>query len=123
MPRSLNARLRRAVRVSTWLIAITVMALALVPLPRIPGLGHGDKLVHGIVFLVIALLSAVGWPRVRFAVLAAALVAFGAAIEVLQGLTGWRSAEWLDLAADAIGVIMGLGLARLIAGEPASAAP
>ena len=31
---------------------------------------------------------------------------FGASIELLQGLTAYRTAEWLDLLADAVGLAL-----------------
>jgi hypothetical protein len=43
---------------------------------------------------------------------AAALVAWGGTLELVQGATGWRGAEWADFAADALGVAFGLLLPR-----------
>jgi len=42
------------------------------------------------------------------------LLAYGAVIEVLQSLTPTRSAEWLDLLADAVGILLARVLMRLL---------
>ena len=50
------------------------------------------------------------------ATVALGLLAFGALIELCQRAVGYRSAEWLDLAADAAGILAGLGIALVGAG-------
>jgi sulfite exporter TauE/SafE len=41
------------------------------------------------------------------------LLAFGLLIEICQRAVGYRSAEWMDVAGDALGILAGLGLALL----------
>lgn len=65
-----------------------------------------DKQLHALAFALLVLPSGLIHPR-RWPLLALAAIAFGAAIELLQPGVG-RSAEWADLAADAIGIAMGL---------------
>lgn len=93
-----------------------VGALLLVPLPfegtgPAPfGLPHADKLVHGALFLVLSVL----WLRAvdarprgrRTVVLIAALALYGGLLELLQGATGARTAEWGDFAADLVGAAL-----------------
>jgi hypothetical protein len=43
------------------------------------------------------------------------LLAYGGAIELLQGLTDYRTAEWLDWGADAIGLALASMLRRISA--------
>jgi VanZ family protein len=91
---------------------VVVMALALAP-PRFPIPTTGwDKANHALTFAALALLGFASYPQRKAAVLAA-LLAYGGAIELLQGLTDYRSAEWLDWAADAIGLALGSVLMRL----------
>lgn len=45
--------------------------------------------------------------------IAVGLLALGGVIELLQRAGGERMGEWLDLAANAAGIALGLGLARL----------
>ncbi|MFB6096687.1 MAG: VanZ family protein [Haloferacaceae archaeon] len=75
-------------------------------------LGVGvDKWLHaaGFATVVISLAAsryARGWSSARVALAALAL---GAAVEVLQFPIPWRDASGLDLLADAVGVVLGLG--------------
>jgi VanZ family protein len=48
---------------------------------------------------------------------ASGLIALGAALEWLQGLTGYRQADPLDLLANTLGVLLGGGLALGPAGR------
>ncbi len=74
-----------------------------------------DQIVHAALFALLAWVwcrppARAG--RVRGVLLAAlAAVAYGGAIEICQILLGYRSGEWTDLAADAIGVAFGALLA------------
>lgn len=80
-------------------------------LPDIPGM---DKLIHAIMFGGMAGALAFDYERARFrkrpeprVMLLCCIVslAFGGLIELLQGAMGLgRGADWLDFAADAVGV-------------------
>ena len=93
-----------------------VILLSLLPLPRLvhapPG---GDKIEHFATWLALMLwYGQLCADRRSLALRALGLLALGVAIELGQALTKYRSAEWLDLAADALGVGLGylLGLGR-----------
>lgn len=75
-------------------------------------LPHGDKWGHLLAYAALSFWYA-SFVRDRFGRIwrAAAFVALGGLIEVLQSFTGHRSAEWADLFADALGVAIGMGLA------------
>lgn len=83
-----------------------------------PSWPYEDKVKHALAFAALALL---GWRAgYREALhLGAGLLALGGAIEVAQSFTPWRSAEWADLLADAIGVAVGLWLAPRLLRQPA----
>jgi VanZ family protein len=92
-----------------WAFAVglvVVMALALMP-PQLPLPTTGwDKANHALAFGVLAVLGLVAYPEHKAAMLGG-LLAYGGLIELLQGLTGYRTAEWLDWAADAVGLALG----------------
>ena len=91
---------------------VVVMVLALAP-PRFPTPTTGwDKANHALAFAVLALLGLSAYPRSKAAVLAG-LLAYGGLIEVLQGMTGYRTGDWLDWAADSVGLTLGSMLARV----------
>lgn len=99
----------------------SVLALCLMPAAQhLPSTGW-DKANHALAFAVLAVLGLAAYPA-RGARVLAGLLAFGALIEVLQSLTGYRSAEWLDLLADAVGLPIGWQLGRWLGahGRPAA---
>ena len=108
-----NMKLRFSVWVWAFIgCALSVLVLALVPAPP-PGFTTGwDKSNHLLAFAVMAWLGCKAFPK-RLVVVLSALLAYGALIEILQYFTPARSAEWLDLFADCLGILLGWGLIRL----------
>ncbi|MEZ4233136.1 MAG: VanZ family protein [Polyangiaceae bacterium] len=116
-------------RVWRWVLGVgTVFALVLASLPArdIPlptGLLMRDKLLHAAVFVGIGGVARLAFWRWSWVVGAAYAVGLGALIEVLQYFVPYRSAEWLDLLADCVGVGLALLVLRLWSGgrqSPAS---
>lgn len=74
-----------------------------------------DQIVHGLLFAVLAWVWCRPFARAGrtsdLLLAAVAAVVYGAAIEGFQMLVGYRSGEWMDLVADAIGVAVGALLA------------
>ena len=96
--------------------AVALLLLSLLPLEieEKGGFAHGDKVAHAMAFACLAYAAVRGWPgRTRAIVLA--LLGYGVAIELLQTLTPLRSASLPDVAADMVGVALGLVLARGLA--------
>ncbi len=105
--------------------SILILVICLMPSGTVPGLGlfsrfHLDKVVHAILYGVLAFLlvkafAIDGRPLRKGTLIFAVLVsiAYGAAIELLQEIPILRrSAEWGDLLADAGGAILGAAMAR-----------
>lgn len=89
-------------------LVLTVIWLSLAPLPPEAELGPSDKLNHLAAYFVLMDWHAqLSEGRGRRAALAAGFVALGIGLELLQGLTGYRSAEALDALANAAGVALG----------------
>lgn len=97
--------------VMVWRILWAVASLAvawtsLTPPDDLPsGFGLSDKVLHLLgyaVLGVLAVLSGLRWPWALTTV-----VGFGLVMEAMQGLLGYRSFEWADLGADAIGAVAG----------------
>lgn len=74
-------------------------------------IAHADKWVHGMIFALLAIWFAGQYARRSYWRIGIGLIAFGALIESCQGLVSYRSAEWLDIAADTAGIAVGLGIA------------
>lgn len=98
-----------------WLLAfllclISVLVLALVKNPSTVIDTGWDKGNHVLAFAVLTFLGRMAFPARRFLLLLG-LLAYGALIEGLQMLTGYRFAEYQDLLADALGMLIGYLLA------------
>ncbi len=100
-----------SMRFSVWRWAFiacvfSVLVLALAPSsPRMITTGW-DKSNHLLAFAVLTCLGCKAFPK-RLAIVVPALLAYGALIEIMQSFTKSRSAEWLDLLADMLGILMG----------------
>lgn len=103
-----DLRLRRLWSALGAGLVLLVIWLSLAPLPPEVELGPSDKLDHLAAYFVL-----MGWHVQLFArhgrrvVLAAGFVAMGIGLELLQGLTSYRSAEVLDGLANTVGVALG----------------
>ena len=90
-----------------------IAIIASIPGPAgAPSLFGWDKLDHLSAFAALALLARAGWPAAARWVTAAALFAYGVGIELLQGsaLVN-RTASVSDLAANGLGIALGLAAA------------
>lgn len=96
-----------AARVSLAIAMGAILYLATTPDPP-PDLARiSDKLNHVVAFVVVALLADLSFPERRFSLAkAAAVLAFGIAIEAIQHFLPWREASLLDLVADAAGIAL-----------------
>jgi VanZ family protein len=93
---------------------VSVLALALMPAPP-PMITTGwDKSNHLLAFGVMTCLGCKAFPQ-RLTIVQPGLLAYGALIEIMQSFTPNRSAEWLDLLADSLGILLGWMLIRFLA--------
>ena len=107
-PASMPARLEL---VTLWYLlgGLMLLGVAVVSLMPAPSVGVSDKLSHLLTYFVLGgwfgLLAAnrvvLGWTIV-------ALVGYGMLLELLQGMTAYRYAEWGDVLANSVGVIAGI---------------
>ena len=103
---------------SRWILAflacaLAVLVLALMPSPPETITTGWDKSNHLLAFSVLTGLGYKAFPR-KLALVMVGLLAYGGLIEILQSLTPTRSAEWLDLLADGIGILLGWALIRML---------
>jgi len=106
-------RQRRLWRALLALLLIAITYLALVPDPP-RGVSTGwDKSNHALAFASLAFTCVWAfWPRPRqWLWLAAALLAYGGAIEIVQSYLPPRTGDWFDLLADGVGIAIGLAIA------------
>ena len=112
----------RSLRYGYWWLAGGLLLVAFVLYKTLspPGGGSGlmnDKLAHFLAFAALMVWFSGLVPTRRYPYLFLALLAYGAVIEGLQYFTGYRAMDPEDLVADAIGLIVGWGLALLGLGD------
>ncbi len=111
--------MRPSVKSWRWLSAMAVSVLLLVSLVPIPvseiTQDGGDKLLHGLSYALLMMIFSLSWhrPRARWVAVVFSL-ALGALIEGAHWWLPYRTAEWLDLLANAIGTMSGTLLGAII---------
>jgi len=99
------------------LLLASVLTLAIIPAiwlwPQDPSTvwSLSDKWIHGITFAVLALWFSGQYTRGAYWKLVVGLLAFGALIEICQRMISYRTAEWNDLLADLLGIVIGMLIA------------
>jgi len=116
----LPLRYARRWKIAGIFLLVLVMAMALLPADWFwPGDSDSsfvitDKWMHGATFAALALWFSGQYARHSYWRLITGLVAFGLLIELTQRMVSYRTAEWMDLLADLIGI--GFGIAIALAG-------
>ena len=110
----LRPRFQSASRRAFWLSFAAVLVLTQVPSNTLPAVlfDWWDKAQHALAFATLFLLGRLGYPPEKTFRLLAGLALFGAVIEVLQALTGWRTGDVEDWVADVAGLAIGWTLGQ-----------
>lgn len=88
-----------------------LLYLSLIPSPPQPEVAHFDKLEHLLAYIVLGAWFAAILPRHHGRVFVG-LAVLGGLIELLQGMTDYRSGDALDMVADVVGIVVGILAAR-----------
>jgi len=109
-----SLRLRRLWQAIGWGYVGLVIYYSLNPSPPdLPGFQGADKLAHvGAYAIMILWFGFIYLPGPRLLILGVFFVALGVFLDFVQGMTGFRSTEPLDMIANACGVFIGGMLAR-----------
>jgi len=92
------------------LFSITVLSLwPATDLPNVPGT---DKTHHFIAYILLMLPTALKKPK-YWRLIAIGFLLFSGAIELIQPYVN-RYGEWLDLAANGLGILLGIFIAKLV---------
>lgn len=104
----------------TWkvlgLIGLVLILIASI-LPQsgeLPNIQHLDKILHLSVYMIASFYFHQLFKNNYFFKVSIYLFLYSGLIELLQGLTESRSAEWQDLVANGIGLIIGYALSRKV---------
>ena len=113
----LALRYARRWKIAGIILLTMVLVAALVPSDWFWSPGHSsgfyvsDKWLHGITFTVLALWFSGQYARHYYWRLITGLVAFGLLIELTQRMVAYRTADWMDLFADLLGIAIGMAIA------------
>lgn len=117
---TLTVPLIRAVRVMLAVALLCVAWQSLVPADDLLVTPSSDKAAHMGAYAALGTLAVLSVSRWRGVAAWLGVVTFGLLLEIAQALTGYRSFEWLDLVADAVGtgvgVMVGVGALTLLKG-------
>jgi VanZ family protein len=105
-------------KVGFWLTLIVLTYLFLVP-PQylVPDIfDWWDKLQHSLAFGVLTFLGLIAYctNQIQVRRMVLALVSYGALIEILQSVSGWRYGEFRDWLADLLGIFIAVVIFRFL---------
>ena len=111
-------------RIASIAMMLLVLASALMPAvwflddraSILSWLDHADKWLHASTFLVLSLWFAGQYRPRSYWRIALGLMVFGLFIEFCQRLVSYRMADWADVGANTIGIVVGLLIALAGAG-------
>ncbi len=119
IPASHRHRLGARLVLSLSLLIITYMALT--PVPDLLQQSVNDKLGHILAFVLLAFLTHASWPGKIFGWRhGLPLLMYGIALECLQYFVPGRYFSFLDMFADAAGIVAYLLISRLYSRKPSS---
>lgn len=96
----------------TLILLASIATLSLWPIAHLPNVPGTDKTHHFIGYAALMLPTALRQPKHWF-IITFAFLAFSGAIEIIQPYVN-RYGEWLDMAANAVGLICGFILAKIL---------
>jgi len=104
----------RLFRLAAVVAALIVGWFAFRPATEVEGGLPWDKANHALAFLVLTVLTGLGWPRLSRLWLVALMLMAGGAVELIQGLDViGRDADAMDVVADGVGILAGLAILRV----------
>lgn len=96
----------------TLVLLVSIATLSLWPVASLPTVPGTDKTHHFIAYAALMLPTALRQPK-HWMLLTFAFLAFSGAIELIQPYVN-RYGEWLDMAANAIGLLFGFVIAKVL---------
>jgi hypothetical protein len=97
-----------------WALVIGVVVGSLIPGRMIPTVSLSDKIQHAGAYFLMMIWFAGLYRRKIHPIIAAVLLLLGVALDLLQATTRTRSFELNDIAADALGILVGLALSFVL---------
>lgn len=103
-------RFARFWQATAWLLLIAVVVMSLIPGPPSPPVLTWDKSQHAFAWGLLSWWFLQAWEGRRPMGWCVFLLVTAALVELLQGTTGYRTSDWLDMLANTVGLAIGLTL-------------
>jgi VanZ family protein len=104
--KTLSPTLIKWIKYAFWLALLVTLVVCLLPTTPKVQVQNFDKIVHTSMYIVLGFIARFAYPNAHyFKHLLPVLIAFGIGIEVLQGLSGYRTFSWLDMIANTAGAL------------------
>lgn len=108
-------------RIASLVLLVLVMFATLMPaiwffpskVKALSWFANIDKWLHAMTFLVLAIWFAGQYRPRAYWRIAVGLMSFGFLIELCQLMVSYRTADWIDIGANTVGIIMGLAVAMV----------
>ncbi|MDO8308874.1 MAG: VanZ family protein [Actinomycetota bacterium] len=97
-----------AVGAGVWSLVVVWTSLAPLDPNATPLLPFSDKWLHTLAYAVLGFLVTLAMRTRRPVLVLCSIVVLGLALEVVQGQTGYRTYDLIDLLADAVGAFGGI---------------
>lgn len=110
----------RAWTIAATILAVLIAVVSLLPPRGTPGVEIADlgevlaTVGHTIAYAALGALAVLAQRRPRPSLTLVGVVAYGALLEIAQGALGLRSFQWTDIAANAVGALVGVLIATLL---------
>jgi VanZ family protein len=103
-------------QLASLLLLVVVLVAALMPAfwflddkaTALSWFDKNDKWIHGVTFLTLSIWFTGLYNKAAYWRVGLGLLVFGLMIEACQRMVSYRTADWIDVSADAAGVILGL---------------
>jgi VanZ family protein len=100
--------------VAGWSLVVLAILASLLPVHGLPAVSANDKLAHMAAYTLLSLWFSGIYPKSRYVLIAGGLFLLGLGIEWAQGAMHYgRQADLRDMAANALGIAAGIGIALL----------
>ena len=105
---------RRTWGIAAILVALLIGVVSMLPPRGTPGMEIADlgelraTIGHGLAYALLAAIAVLGQRQPRIAATLAGVIGYGVILEVLQGVFGLRTFQWTDIAANALGALVGV---------------
>ncbi len=112
----LPASLRLSIRIGVGLYVLFIIWQSLTPAGTGGGIPHLDKLLHALVYGILAGGLCIAWPKLSKAVILLGCIALGGVLEIAQGaMPLGRTASLWDGLANMVGAVLAIALITILA--------